>query len=180
MDLSLEQRELLDRLDEFQFDTGGASLSFSRRLARENGWTHGEAHRAIREYRRFLFLAMHAGHPVTPSDQVDQVWHLHLCYTRSYWTRLCGEVLGVPLHHEPTQGGAAEGEKFDDWYARTMESYRRFFGEPPADLWPPASRRFGEDLHFRRVNVRRSWVVPKPHTLLRAASSAAPLLAMFL
>lgn len=171
VDLTIEQRELLDRIDAFQFDASGASLSFPRRLARENDWTHETAHRAIREYRRFLFLAMQAGHPVTPSDQVDQVWHLHLCYTRSYWTRLCGEVLGAPLHHEPTQGGATEGEKFDDWYARTVESYRRFFGEPPADLWPPASTRFGEDLHFRRVNVRRAWVVPKPAALLRAALS---------
>lgn len=170
MDLSQDQRDLLDRLEAFQFDEPGATLSFSLRLARENDWTHAFAHRALREYRRFLFLAMQAGHPVTPSDQVDQVWHLHLCYTRSYWTRLCGEVLRAPLHHEPTQGGAAEGEKFDDWYARTMQSYQGFFGEPPADLWPPAAMRFGEDLHFRRVNVRRAWVVPKPHTLLRAAS----------
>lgn len=170
MDFTSEEAGLLDRLESFQFDAPGATLSFSQRLARENDWTHAFAHRALREYRRFLFLAMHAGHPVTPSDQVDQVWHLHLCYTRSYWTRLCGEVLRAPLHHEPTQGGAAEGEKFDDWYVRTMESYRRYFGEPTVDLWPPAAMRFGEDLHFRRVNVRRAWVVPKPHTLLRAAS----------
>jgi hypothetical protein len=169
------QSELWNHLEAFEFDTGGVSLSFTRRLARENGWTHAFAHRALREYRRFLFLAMQAGHPVSPSDQVDQVWHLHLCYTRSYWTRLCGEVLGEPLHHEPTQGGAVESGKFDDWYARTIESYRRFFGDPPADLWPSAQVRFGDDLHFRRVNVRRAWIIPKPHTLLRAASYALAL-----
>lgn len=170
MDLTQDQRDLLDRLEAFPFDAPGATLSFSQRLARENDWTHAFAHRALREYRRFLFLAMHAGHPVTPSDQVDQVWHLHLCYTRSYWTQMCGEVLRAPLHHEPTQGGRDEGEKFDDWYARTIESYRAFFGEPSADLWPPAVVRFGDDLHFRRVNVRRAWIIPKPGSLLRAAS----------
>ena len=30
------------------------------------------ARRVIREYKRFTFLAMEAGHPVTPSDPVDQ------------------------------------------------------------------------------------------------------------
>ena len=33
---------------------------------------------AIEEYRKFVFLALVAGHQITPSDQVDQVWHLHL------------------------------------------------------------------------------------------------------
>ena len=170
MDLTASQRELWNRLEEFRFDATGATLTFVHKLARENGWPQAYAHRALREYRRFLFLAMEAGHPVAPSDQVDQVWHLHLCYTRSYWTNLCGEVLGQPLHHEPSQGGKAEAEKLDDWYARTLESYRKFFGDPPDDIWPPAHVRFGDDLHFRRVNVRRAWIVPKPRTLLRAAS----------
>ncbi|MEK6230809.1 MAG: hypothetical protein N2A42_03075 [Luteolibacter sp.] len=33
------------------------------------------------EYKRFVALAMLAGHPVTPSEEVDQAWHLHLVYT---------------------------------------------------------------------------------------------------
>ena len=66
----------------------------------------------ISEYRRFVFLALAAGHPVTPSDQVDQAWHLHLLYTNSYWNRFCGETLGRRLHHGPTQGGASERDKF--------------------------------------------------------------------
>ena len=78
--------------------------------------------RAIEEYKRFVFLAMAAGHPVTPLDEVDQVWHLHLCYTRSYWEDLCGEVLRAPLHHGPTRGGAAERARFDDQYRRTLAS----------------------------------------------------------
>ncbi len=166
MSLTPAQKELLERLEEFAFDRPGVTLTFARRLARENGWTLPFAHRALREYRRFLFLAMCAGHPATPSDQVDQVWHLHLTYTRSYWDELCATVLRAPLHHDPTGGGAAEGAKYDDWYARTLDSYRRFFGEPPADLWPPATVRFGDDLHFRRVNVRRAWVIPRPRAWL--------------
>ena len=158
-----QQRELWSRLCQFDLDEPGASLDFSRRLARENGWTHAFAKRVVEEYKRFLFLAMSAGHPVTPSDEVDQAWHLHLVYTRSYWDELCADVLRAPLHHGPTRGGASEGAKFGQWYAQTRASYARFFGEfPSTDIWPDALVRFGEAPHFRRVNARRNWIVAKP------------------
>ena len=59
------------------------------RLASENGWSREYAVRVMQEYRRFAFLAVAAGHPVSPSDAVDQAWHLHLVYTRSYWDEFC-------------------------------------------------------------------------------------------
>jgi hypothetical protein len=157
---------LYQRLLDFSVDSGGEELTFAARLARENGWTPAFTNRVMLEYKRFLFLAKVVGHPVTPSDQVDQAWHLHLTYTRSYWDKLCGEVLEMPLHHGPTRGGEAESRKFDDWYNKTLESYRSYFGEePPADIWPPSSVRFGEDLHYQRVNTKRNWLFPVPRFL---------------
>lgn len=174
------QRELYARLVDFSFDEGGEELTFARRVARENGWTPAYAERAIEEYRRFLFLAVVAEHPVTPSDQVDQVWHLHLTYTRSYWDRMCGQVLGQAVHHGPTKGGDAEGQKFEQWYAATQASYQRFFGhEPPPDVWPAAEVRFGDDVHYQRINTRRNWVIPKPWSRPSAtllAATATPLI----
>jgi hypothetical protein len=160
--LNSEQAGLYERIKTFRFDEGDSTYPFFCRLGRENGWSGTYAARAITEYRKFVFLALVAGHPVTPSDQVDQVWHLHLLYTQSYWKRFCGETLGRPLHHEPTKGGHAERDKFGSWYAATNESYRRYFGEaPPSDIWPAANTRFGDDLHFERVNRSRFWVIPK-------------------
>ena len=157
-----ERLELWRKLDSFDLD-GDAAFSFSKRLARDNGWTHPFALRVAKEYKKFLFLAATAGHPVTPSDEVDQAWHLHLVYTRSYWDELCGEILGFPLHHGPTRGGAQEGEKFGDWYARTLRSYQQAFGEePPREVWPESRVRFGQANGFRRVNLHRVWVVRKP------------------
>lgn len=49
-----------------------APLSFAARLARENRWDAAHAERVIGEYKRFCYLAMTAGHLVTPSDAVDQ------------------------------------------------------------------------------------------------------------
>jgi hypothetical protein len=90
-----------------------------------------------KEYRRFLYLAARAGHPVTPSDTVDQAWHLHLIYTRHYWWELCDGILGMQLHHEPSAGGTVESNKFQRQYEQTIESYKATFGEaPPADIWP--------------------------------------------
>lgn len=161
-DVDREHQNLLDRIMAFDIDGGPRQLSFAARLARENDWTVPFAERVIGEYKRFAFLTMTAGHPCTPSDQVDQAWHLHLTYTKSYWDRFCGEVLPRPLHHNPTEGGRAEDAKFDDWYARTLESYEQTFGSPPpSDIWPAASIRFGEDVHFTRVNTRRNWILPK-------------------
>ncbi len=159
----VERQALLKRIQAFQFDEGGEELTFAQRLARENGWSSAFTERAIEEYRRFMFLAVVAGHSVTPSDQVDQVWHLHLTYTRSYWQRWCRVVLRTDVHHGPTKGGRSEREKFHDWYVQTLDSYRLVFeADAPADLWPNSARRFGDDICFQRINTKRNWVVPKP------------------
>jgi hypothetical protein len=156
--------ELLVRLESFEIDEAEVSFPFSARLARENGWSHGFSRRVVVEYKRFVWLAMRAGHPVTPSEEVDEAWHLHLCYTRSYWDRMCGEILGKPLHHGPTEGGKKEDEKFANWYARTLESYRVHFGEEPhADIWPPAAIRF-RPATTRKVDVAKHWIIPRRTT----------------
>jgi len=172
--MNADQKQLWERIQAFRFDEGNPAFPFAARLARDNGWSAGFTARTIREYRRFTFLAVAAGHPVTPSDQVDQAWHLHLLYTRNYWDTFCNEALQRPLHHGPTKGGASEREKFNDWYGKTLESYRRFFGEdPPADIWPASEVRFGEDIHYRRVNLKRSWIIPKPRLAVALREKAS-------
>lgn len=160
--MNLTDDPLWSKLEAFELDVSGDSLTFTRRLARENGWSPDFAGRVVEEYRRFLFVAMRAGHPVTPSDEVDQAWHLHLVYTHSYWDELCGEVLGRPLHHGPTRGGRAEDDKYHDWYEKTLASYERVFARtPPADIWPEARQRFSSEMRWRRVNVASCWLLPK-------------------
>ena len=138
-----------------------AALSFAQRLARENGWRADFAERVIEEYKRFCFLAMTAGHEVTPSDAVDQAWHLHLTYTRDYWERFCPQALGRSLHHGPTAGGVAEGERFFEQYAQTLKSYEAAFGPAPADIWPSGARRLIEDPRARRVHPRDAIILPR-------------------
>ncbi|MGB6167728.1 MAG: hypothetical protein WBF52_09095, partial [Geitlerinemataceae cyanobacterium] len=116
--------QLYQRIQDFSIDLSDSKFPFSQRLAKENGWSAEYTQRAIAEYKKFVFLAVVAGHPVTPSEQVDRVWHLHLLYTRSYWENFCPNVLQMSLHHSPTLGGSSEQSKFYDWYDRTLASYK--------------------------------------------------------
>jgi hypothetical protein len=169
------RRALWQKLRAFPIDSPGTALRFVDRLARENGWRPAHAEAVLLEYRRFLLLAASAGHPVTPSDAVDQAWHLHLSYTQSYWDDLCGRILRRPLHHGPTRGGRAEARKFRDWYAATLRSYRTLFGhEAPAAIWPPPAQRFAP-ADFRRIDVSRSWLLPRLGAPRGAAAPAAVL-----
>ena len=150
-----KQQQLYQRICDYELDDSSHEFGFLAHLMGANGWSRSFALRAIEEYRKFVFLALVADHPVTPSDQVDQVWHLHLLCSDAYWNDFCPRVLGRPLHHHPAKGGQAERDRFHEQYRATIRSYRQHFGEPPADLWPPVDVRFGRDLQMQRGPIRR-------------------------
>lgn len=159
--MNTEESQLWQKIKSFKLDDVNASFSFVDRLRRENGWSYEFALRAVLEYKKFMFLICVTPHPLTPSNEVDQVWHLHLLYTESYWEDFCDKTLNQKIHHGPTKGGGEERDKFTDWYQKTKEVYReKFHINPPEDLWPSSEIRFSE-LNFRRVNLHRNWVIPK-------------------
>jgi hypothetical protein len=89
--------------------------------------------------------------------------------------------LQTPLHHDPTLGGEAENQKFDDWYSKTLESYERFFEvKPPVKIWSTPKDRFGRDLYFVRVNTQQNWVLAKLQVQKAAATSIAILFTLIL
>jgi hypothetical protein len=153
---------LWQRIAQFHPDKPGVVLPFSKRLALENGWSRRYALRVVEEYKRFVFLARTAAHPVTPSEEIDQAWHLHMVYTRSYWEDFCGKILERPLHHSPTEGGKSELAKYMAQYEQTLQTYQETFGHAaPSDIWPPANQRFSAGL-WRWVSLRKYWVIRKP------------------
>ncbi|MDE3010783.1 MAG: TIGR04222 domain-containing membrane protein [Pseudomonadota bacterium] len=162
------------RLQAWSPDLAGAAFPFSARLAAENGWSAAHTQRVIQEYRRFALLAVISPQTMTPSDAVDQAWHLHLTCTRAYWEDFCPRVLGAPLHHEPTRGGPREDARYRQTYEATLRRYREVFGmAPPGDLWPDPDQRFA--VRQIRVDRRRHWVLPQPMTLAaRAVATGRP------
>lgn len=134
--MSYVDDSLWQALASMRVEPDGAVTTFEAKLAREARWAPAFTAQVMGEYRRFLYLAGIAGHPVSPSKSVDKAWHLHLTYSRHYWDVLCDQILRRPFHHEPSLGGTAQDAHHRDQYARTLDLYRRTFGEePPAAIW---------------------------------------------
>jgi|ERR1700722_9345654 hypothetical protein len=157
---------LWERIARHEFEPDHA-LNFTRRLARDKGWTPPFARGAVFEYRRFCFLTFSGAGVMTPSEEVDEVWHLHLTYSRDYWDIWCGTVLGGALHHDPTEGRPEQDRYFRARYAATLAAYERFFGPPPICYWPATHIRFGGTPRFRTTDMARWVALPRPATLWR-------------
>ena len=128
----------------------------------ENGWSQAFTDRVILEYRKFAYLACVSSSAVTPSDEVDQAWHLHLAYTGEYWNSFCNGVLRQDLHHKPTEGASEEDEKYRGQYIQTLRLYfAEFDAVPAADIWPLPEKRFSAPRYMRRVDTAANWVIRK-------------------
>ncbi|WP_345954580.1 hypothetical protein [Mucilaginibacter sp. PAMB04168] len=151
--MTASESALWDKIKRFELDDNQSSFKFSDRLARENGWDQNYTIRVIEEYKKFVFLCCVSSGSITPSDAVDQAWHLHLTYTKSYWVDFCKNTLNQEIHHNPTQGGSHETKKFNGYYTQSFKVYtEKFKTEPPADIWLDNSTRFS-DINFQRVNI---------------------------
>jgi hypothetical protein len=147
------------RIAAHAFETG-TPLDFLHRLAREKSWSLAFARGAIDEYRRFAFLCAGATTQMTPSEEVDEVWHLHLTYSRDYWDIWCATVLQTRLHHDPTPGGPAAQARYRAQYAATIARYEAYFGLPPEAWWPATAARFRRTPRFRGIDTDRAFIVP--------------------
>ena len=128
--------KLWERLRAHRFDDPSEETPFSVRLAQAAGWTDRTAAAVIEEYRRFIYLSQVAPGRVTPSEDVDRVWHMHMTCTRAYWDDLCGRTLKAPLHHEPATG-TADDVRHVEQYEATLALYEQEFGAPPPPrVWP--------------------------------------------
>ncbi|WP_455207423.1 glycine-rich domain-containing protein [Kaarinaea lacus] len=157
--------KLWQQLAAFKVSQENIQLDFTRRLARDNGWPVEFAEKVVMEYKRFLYLIAIHKQELTPSDAIDQAWHLHLVYTRSYWEELCQNILGFALHHNPTLGGNNEDARFKTAYERTLTLYHETFGKRPDEsIWPPPDKRFLNAGKFVRLNLTSHWTIAKPDT----------------
>jgi hypothetical protein len=159
------RQELWRRIERHDFEPD-SPLNFTRRPARDHGWSLEEARAAVDAYRRFCFLAIVSPTPVTPSEIVDEVWHQHLIYSRDYWVTWCGERLQEPLHHDPTPGGHEAQMTYRRQYAETLALHERFFGPPSPQLWPATHLRFGRP-RYHVTDRARSIIMPKPIVWIR-------------
>lgn len=161
------RKQLRKQIESFTIGSEHDRLTFIKRLARENAWSVSFAKKAYAEYLRFIYMVSISDEQLTPSDEVDQVWHLHMTYTQSYWVDLCRHVLGVELHHKPTKGGNAEQSRYKQQYSDTLDFYlETFSAQPPSAIWPTVEKRFATADQFVRINKSRYWLLFKPENYL--------------
>ncbi|ACU62740.1 TIGR04222 domain-containing membrane protein [Chitinophaga pinensis] len=135
--MTQEQQTLWTKIQAFNFDGGSPVNHFTKKLAAEQNWTIAFTQKAIEEYKKFMLLCCTSPTGAAPSQIVDEVWHLHLTHTQSYWTDFCRNTLGQDVHHYPSMGGTQEDYKHLNWYKTTKRLYHRTFGtEAPEDIWP--------------------------------------------
>lgn len=100
----------------------------------------------VKEYKKFLVMAACSQYTVSPSEQVDHVWHLHQQCTQEY-RDFCNAFFGTYFKHTPSMGGKEEGTKYKGIYNHTLEYYKALFGmEAPKYIWEATDERFSPDI----------------------------------
>lgn len=162
--MKIENQSLYEKVSSYQLDDPDSFLPLSERVRRENGWSTGFTERVVKEYLRFAFLCTISPVSLTPSDEVDQMWHMHILYVKEY-ELFCKNFLGKTLYHGPTRGGDKEGQKFYDWYEHTKNFYQEVFDErPPEDIWPQSEERF-RAMQVVRVDLFTHMIIKVPRWL---------------
>lgn len=150
---------------------------FEDRVARETGWNRRTVGTAIFEYRCFLLLAAVSEAPVTPSADIDAVWHEHILHTRHY-QEVLPSIMGQPFHHDP--GTKADAETHRRQYLRTWRLYRRVFGrEPNSLIWPRPMSRIRDvfrksEPERHHENLSDAWMVAALDTAYTAPAQCGP------
>jgi hypothetical protein len=81
---------------------------------------------------------------LSPSLQVDRVWHNHILDTRNYG-KDCRKFVGRLIHHNPD--GALNSQERARRFARTILEYKlEFEQELPNEHWSGDEKEEGEDL----------------------------------
>ena len=134
------------------FDVNGTSNGngFSLRLARENNWPYNFTKQAIIEYKKFMFLAATSDFMVSPSRIIDEVWHLHLTYTKSY-NDFC-VILGKKIEHNPSDFSDNDVQKYKEAKEKTRVVYEKHFGKEPVEYWKHGS--IFEQLNFEKARFK--------------------------
>lgn len=110
--------------------TGGCAMEDWLRHETTLGLRAGAA---LREYRRFLTLALTApdGTPTMPPPAVAQIWQIHRDDSAA-WAKFLDTLPAPRLNHHAVRQPAAAASA----YRSTLARYHATFGPPPRRWWP--------------------------------------------
>jgi hypothetical protein len=135
--MALSQARLWNTI-EHTVIAGEQALLFRQKLKDQHAWPDAFIDSAIIEYKRFLYLVAISdtsipSSNIVPSKIVDEIWHLHLTFTRDYW-QVWAKILGKEIHHNPSDSSDHLA------FATSKALYATEFDCQPCPLSPPIKK----------------------------------------
>ncbi|MBN6187343.1 hypothetical protein JQN58_10210 [Aneurinibacillus sp. BA2021] len=128
--------DMVKRLDDALGGEFGRMVK-ARVMAKHPAWTEKEYEWLLFEWKRYFIMASLYKSVPMYSDDVDEIWHEMLVFTREY-EKLCLAVAGEMVHHEPH----SERKPDPDARAAFDVQYALLYDIKPAswDIWGPFFR----------------------------------------
>ena len=100
-----------------------------------------EATELLQELGKFYVLKIiekdYDHNKLSPSEEVDELWHLHLLFPKKYY-QFCARFARNWIDHSPD---AKYDGNHDRRYSNTIKKYRSTFNaDPPYSMWPKIIR----------------------------------------
>lgn len=110
-------------------------------------WPADKVQRACDRYHRFLLLAAkYPDHPLAPTRDIDEMWHIHMLHPRAYYDdcmRLCGRI----LDHDGGFGKAEEEvPTLQATFEHTSQLWETEYGEAYLLPEPEYNSRHGDSV----------------------------------
>ena len=126
------------------------------RMMREYNWPRRTILAACEQYRRFLWLTKKYGqeHHLTPSKEVDEVWHNHILFTEQY-SEDCDALFGRYFHHRPSNAPEFLTDQLAPLtpFSKTQELHKAEFGNYIYSLKPNCLQRSMIYMYRHLINV---------------------------
>lgn len=105
--------------------------SIAKKLVKQYNWRHEHVIAVIKMYKNFLFLNVKYGkkYNLTPSEEIDEIWHLHILDTKNY-RRDCEMIFGKYFDHNPMSFDGDVKANFAEMsqsFNKMVELYRKEF-----------------------------------------------------
>lgn len=123
----MKNKVLYQKISSFMVTPEDKNESFLLKLSNHMSVKRDEASHLYEEYLRFVYLTQISTVELTPSKQIDEVWHLHLTYTQNYWNIFCKDILNSPLHHNPGSLTNPKDDEYNNQYLLTLDLYQSEF-----------------------------------------------------
>lgn len=97
---------------------------FEEHIAKYNNWTMEYCRQVIQEYERFLSLKANNNIELSPSDDIDKLWHFHILCTELY-NSYCIEKFGKIIQHNPID--STDQQKRKQRLINTLNCYKQTY-----------------------------------------------------